>query len=834
MLFFAYKRMIILLLLIILVSGCNDNAATTEPPRLIVLVTLDQGRFDYPLAAIDSPSTENSQSGYTGYGLAEKEPNSAYAKFKKQGFVADFALIEHSSTLTPQGHHTINTGGNPWSHGFPSIDYTRYDINAAKQYECADNRYSTLGLTQTSNNIANAYMGCQSSYTMVCPFTKEYITDDTHQVVEAPPCSFPTSVVNEKGQVVDKSYYFSYLNGGTTALAQAPITLGDAIYKTYNQDNSDPHANKKNNGKVKVFGIGSWDEPGITMMGRSGRFLSVNTLNGQYTSSNYFYPQGLPTWLNTFNQKNDLIGYYQKLAQDPKEPMLALSSDNSGFDWIIPNTLESYQNAEFQQDDRHLAWMEPPVAINDQGQTITQNPNYPHHFSNQSLSELTQQAYFAPFSEGRNFELAKELIIQEDLGQDAAPDLLILNLSALDMVGHMYGPDSIEHEQTLGFINRRFGEFLDFIQKRLGKDNVLVIFTADHGMDSVPEFLNNAAGVNYQNQKRFTQQAQFYTQADTALDPAAISKLNQQANRLCLVKNAGLGECQQEINPDQVYLLETINQAISTLLNRSDRYVAEITNPGIFLNRQQIVSALPNGGYPQTLAGYQTFINDLITQLKVQAQKQQPQSVDSYYSTFTLRNTPLASLDYKKDALLRKAILSTDRNNTNSALVTTDAGNSFSITTGRSGDITVVPTSHSYFYQGEKDAAMHGTPEWYDSAIQLMFWGNKVTQQRLPLLTQPMRERSIVRQRDITPTIAAILNIPIQHYPLPGKNQNNQIYGKPINDIMVMYNKISPYQSVPELQANDKYMENTPLEYLGPPTKKTSNWIPASNTQVTH
>ncbi|WP_299490626.1 alkaline phosphatase family protein [uncultured Shewanella sp.] len=817
-----FKRICILLLLILL-WGCNDSPESVKKPRLVVLVTLDQGRFDYPLAAKNTLENDENQSGYTGYGLAEKDPNSAYAKFKQQGFVADFALIEHSSTLTPQGHHTINTGGNPWQHGFPSINYTRYDTNGAKpspkQYECADSRYLTFGVPQKNNDIANAYMGCQSSYTMVCAFTQEKTLNTKNQVIQAQPCSFPTNVVNEKGQTVDNNYYFSYLNGNKAALSQPPITLGDAIYKTYNANNiHNGHRKKKN--EVKVFGIGTWDEPGVTMMGRSGRFLFVNALNGQYTSSNYFYPNGLPTWLKTFNQQNNLIDYYQKISQDPNEPMLTLSPDKSGFNWILPDSAENYKNAEFQQDSRNTAWIEPPVALSAQGKIIKQSANYPHYFSNQSILTLSQQAYFSPFSEGRNFELAKKLIIEEDLGQDDAPDLLILNISALDMVGHMYGPDSIEHEQTLGFINRRFGEFLDFIDKQIGKDNALVVFSADHGMDSIPELLQNGAGVSYQNKKRFKQLAQFYTQADKAIDKEAVEKLNRQANRLCIHKNAGLGACQQRHNPKQQYFLDTTNNIIGQLLNQTGNYVAEVTNPGLFLNRQQIVSRLPLGGYPQTLAGYQTFIDDLITQLTAQAQKQHPKQIDAYFSAFKLRNTALASLDYKKDALLRKAILTTDRNNINGALVVADDGRQFTITTGRSGDITIIPAPHTYFYQGEKDAAMHGTAQWYDSAIQLMFWGNKITQQRLPQLSQPMRQRSIIRQRDITPTIAAILDIPIENYPLPGKNKLNQIYGRPINDIMAMYNIVSPYNSVPELQISDAYLNNTPLEYLGPPTRK--------------
>ena len=46
-------------------------------------------------------------------------------------------------------------------------------------------------------------------------------------------------------------------------------------------------------------------------------------------------------------------------------------------------------------------------------------------------------------------EFAKELIVQEALGQDQSPDYLGLSFSAPDLVGHSYGPNSPELLDTL-------------------------------------------------------------------------------------------------------------------------------------------------------------------------------------------------------------------------------------------------------------------------------------------------------------------------------------------------------------------------------------------------
>jgi predicted AlkP superfamily pyrophosphatase or phosphodiesterase len=66
-------------------------------------------------------------------------------------------------------------------------------------------------------------------------------------------------------------------------------------------------------------------------------------------------------------------------------------------------------------------------------------------------------------------------------------DILAVSLSTTDAVGHSFGPDSREiHDQVLR-LDRYLGWFLKRITDRVGRDNVVLVLTADHGVTPLPE-----------------------------------------------------------------------------------------------------------------------------------------------------------------------------------------------------------------------------------------------------------------------------------------------------------------------------------------------------------
>jgi len=95
--------------------------------------------------------------------------------------------------------------------------------------------------------------------------------------------------------------------------------------------------------------------------------------------------------------------------------------------------------------------------------------------------------YASPFADLYLARFAAALVAGEELGADAAPDLLALSFSAADSVGHRYGPDSLEYADTLARLDRALGELLEAVDRRVGLDRTLIVLSADHGVASAPE-----------------------------------------------------------------------------------------------------------------------------------------------------------------------------------------------------------------------------------------------------------------------------------------------------------------------------------------------------------
>jgi predicted AlkP superfamily pyrophosphatase or phosphodiesterase len=81
--------------------------------------------------------------------------------------------------------------------------------------------------------------------------------------------------------------------------------------------------------------------------------------------------------------------------------------------------------------------------------------------------------------------------MNEQLGMDSIPDLLALSLSSPDYIGHAYGPNSIEEEDCYLRLDKDLGDFLDFLEEKIGKDACLIFLTADHGSAHAPAFLRD-------------------------------------------------------------------------------------------------------------------------------------------------------------------------------------------------------------------------------------------------------------------------------------------------------------------------------------------------------
>ena len=93
----------------------------------------------------------------------------------------------------------------------------------------------------------------------------------------------------------------------------------------------------------------------------------------------------------------------------------------------------------------------------------------------------------SPFSDEYLASLATTAIDAMKLGRGPSTDFLAISFSALDKVGHDFGPDSHEVQDVLIHVDARIGALLDKLDREVGKDNYVVALSADHGVSPVPE-----------------------------------------------------------------------------------------------------------------------------------------------------------------------------------------------------------------------------------------------------------------------------------------------------------------------------------------------------------
>ena len=84
-------------------------------------------------------------------------------------------------------------------------------------------------------------------------------------------------------------------------------------------------------------------------------------------------------------------------------------------------------------------------------------------------------------------DFARELVARERLGLDDHLDYLGLSFSAVDSVGHTYGPHSREALDAVLRLDRALGELLAAIEQQVGRNRMVVALSADHGVAPMPE-----------------------------------------------------------------------------------------------------------------------------------------------------------------------------------------------------------------------------------------------------------------------------------------------------------------------------------------------------------
>ncbi|MBI5371803.1 MAG: alkaline phosphatase family protein [Sphingobacteriales bacterium] len=208
------------------------------------------------------------------------------------------------------------------------------------------------------------------------------------------------------------------------------------------------------NFRSKVIGVAIKDRGGILPAGHSANaaYWYDNT-NGNWISSTY-YMKELPRWVSDFNSRKIVDHYYEK-------------------GWSLLYPAGSY--VQSTADDK--AYEAKPFGA-----------AFPYDLKKWAGKDYGKISA-TPMGNSMTFEFAKAALQAEQLGADNITDFLAVSFSSPDYIGHTFGPNSVEAEDGFLRMDRELGDFLNFLDAKVGKGQYTVFLSADHGAAHVPEFM---------------------------------------------------------------------------------------------------------------------------------------------------------------------------------------------------------------------------------------------------------------------------------------------------------------------------------------------------------
>jgi len=213
------------------------------------------------------------------------------------------------------------------------------------------------------------------------------------------------------------------------------------------------------NFRSKVIGIALKDRGGILPGGHTANAAYwFDDKTGNWITSTY-YMTDLPQWVKDFNDQK-LAEMYLKLDWNtlyPIETYVQSTADNTKYE------------GKFKGTDA------PTLPVKTSGL----------YKGNLGLIRST------PYGNTITLDLAIAAINAEKLGQNQATDFLAISLSSPDYIGHQFGINAVEIEDTYLRLDREIANFLVYLDAKVGKGNYTVFLTADHGAAHNTAFLND-------------------------------------------------------------------------------------------------------------------------------------------------------------------------------------------------------------------------------------------------------------------------------------------------------------------------------------------------------
>jgi predicted AlkP superfamily pyrophosphatase or phosphodiesterase len=210
------------------------------------------------------------------------------------------------------------------------------------------------------------------------------------------------------------------------------------------------------NFRSKVIGIALKDRGSILPAGSGANAAYWHDPYSNNFISSTYYMENLPKWVDDFNARK----VADSLLSKP---------------WIPLLPIESY--TESSADDT-------PYEGLFYGE---KKPVFPHNLPmmKDSDEELIRKV---PMGNTLTELFCEKAIQHEKLGKGPETDLLAISFTSTDYVGHMFGINAIELEDTYLRLDQDIAALLKYLDANVGKDEYVVFLSGDHAAVNNPQF----------------------------------------------------------------------------------------------------------------------------------------------------------------------------------------------------------------------------------------------------------------------------------------------------------------------------------------------------------
>ena len=203
------------------------------------------------------------------------------------------------------------------------------------------------------------------------------------------------------------------------------------------------------NFRSRTVGVSLKDRAAIFPAGHTATAAFwLDDSTGNFITSSYYMTK-LPAWVDTFNSKDPIKAYMH-------QPWNTLYSKNT---YVQSDMDDQAYEGKFKGDSTTA---------------------FPHNLD--SSYKIAKSSFrYTPGGNTLTLDFAKAAVEGYQLGQGEFTDFLTINCASTDYVGHQFGINSIEIEDTYLRLDQDLAAFFDYLDDKIGKDQYTVFLTADHG-----------------------------------------------------------------------------------------------------------------------------------------------------------------------------------------------------------------------------------------------------------------------------------------------------------------------------------------------------------------